>query len=115
MLAALTAVVSAHLRPSVAPLVPRWASVPPPARIGTPAPASNCLGMAIQRPGEPAPPAPDRIQVLAQRAARVQDLLQDMEVALLASADKHGLQVLVGLKRAWREFRGDEGAGLNKR
>lgn len=57
------------------------------------------------RPGEPDPPAPDRLQALAQRAARVQDLLQDMEVALLASAAKDGLRLLGELKRAWREFK----------
>ena len=65
---------------------------------------SNRRCMATQRP-EPAIPAPDRPQALDQRAARVQDLLQDMEVALLASTDKDGLRVFGGLKRAWREFR----------
>lgn len=79
-------------------------------RVGTPARASNRPDMATP---EPAPRAPDRIQALAQRAARVQDLLQDMEVALLASADKGGLRVLVSLKRAWREFRDEAMLGAS--
>lgn len=74
--------------------------------VGTRAPPSNRPDMATQTAGEPAPPAPGRIQAPPQRAARVQGLLQDMEVALLSSADKDRLRVLGGLKRAWRRFRG---------
>lgn len=70
--------------------------------VGTPVRASNRPGMATP---EPAPPATAHIQALAQRAARIQDLLQDMEVALLGTGDTEALRVLGGLKRAWRDFR----------
>jgi len=39
--------------------------------------------MAIQRVEDPGAPVPDRVQSLAQRAARIEDLLQDLEVARL--------------------------------
>ena len=52
-----------------------------------------------------APGSADQIRSLAQQAARVQDLLQDLEVSVLSSGDRVALRLTVELKRAWREFR----------
>lgn len=61
--------------------------------------------------GQNAPPADTaRIRSLAEKAARVQDVLQDLEVALLRSGDKSGLRLVGDLKRTWRNFR-DEALG----
>lgn len=51
--------------------------------------------------------APDTTHILAltARAARVQDLLGDLEVALVPAAETPAMRVLRDLKAAWREFR----------
>jgi len=50
-------------------------------------------------------PGTERIRLLAEKAARVQDVLQDLEVALLRTGDKGGLRLIGELKRAWRGFK----------
>jgi len=45
------------------------------------------------------------IRTLAQKAATVQNLLQDLEVALVGAGDKTSLRLVGDLKRAWRAFR----------
>jgi len=45
------------------------------------------------------------IRTLAQQAAKVQHLLQDLEVALVGAGDKASLRLVGDLKRAWRGFR----------
>ena len=59
--------------------------------------------MTVQE--QPDPASTDRIRALAERAARVQDLLGDMELALLPAGGTPALRLLGDLKRAWREFR----------
>ncbi len=54
----------------------------------------------------------DRIRALAERAARVQDLLGDLEVALLPAGESPALRTLRDLKAAWRGFR-DEALRLD--
>ena len=49
----------------------------------------------------------DRIRALAERAARVQSLLGDLELALLPAGESPALKMLRNLKGAWREFRRD--------
>lgn len=46
-----------------------------------------------------------RLRTLAEKAAHVQDWLQDLEVALLGAGDRSSLKLLGELKRAWREFK----------
>ncbi len=58
--------------------------------------------MAVQ---EQPDPSIDHIRALADRAARVQDLLVDLELALLPAGENPALRLLGDLKRAWREFR----------
>ena len=48
---------------------------------------------------------PAHLRALAERAARVQDLLGDLELALLPAGESPALRLLGELKRAWREFR----------
>lgn len=50
-------------------------------------------------------PEPARLHGLAERAAKVQDLLGDLEIALLPAGETPALRLLGDLKRAWREFR----------
>ena len=50
-------------------------------------------------------PSIDHTRALAQRAAQVQDLLGDLELALLPAGETPALRLLGELKRAWREFR----------
>ena len=45
------------------------------------------------------------ISDLARRAARVQELLKDLEVTLIAPGNKEPLAVLKELKGAWGAFR----------
>lgn len=56
---------------------------------------------------DPAHREADRIRALAERAARVQDLLGDLEVSLLPAGETRGLRLLRDLKAAWREFKDD--------
>jgi hypothetical protein len=49
----------------------------------------------------------DRIRALAAKAARVQDLLGDLEVSLLPAPEPSALRLLHDLKAAWRDFRDD--------
>lgn len=53
------------------------------------------------------------LRALAERAARVQDLLGDLEVALLLAGDGRAIRLLGELKGAWRAFRDEAmlGAG----
>lgn len=46
-----------------------------------------------------------RLRALAERAAQVQDLLGDLEIALLPAGESPALRLLGDLKAAWREFR----------
>lgn len=48
---------------------------------------------------------PAHLRALAERAARVQDLLGDLELALLPAGETPALRLLGDLKRVWREFR----------
>ena len=59
--------------------------------------------MTVQE--QPDPASTDRLRALAERAARVQDLLGDLELALLPAGESPALRLLGELKRAWREFR----------
>lgn len=74
------------------------------AGVGTPAGVSNRIGMNAQQQDRPEVDT-DRIRALAERAARVQDILGDLEVALLPPGDSRALKVLGELKAAGREFR----------
>ena len=65
---------------------------------GPPPSASNGTGMGSQE-------SINRIHGLAERAARVQDLLGDLEVVLLPAGETPALRLLGELKRAWRDFR----------
>ena len=47
----------------------------------------------------------NRIHGLAERAARVQDLLGDLEIVLFPAGETPALRLLGELKRAWRDFR----------
>ena len=59
--------------------------------------------MTVQE--QPDPASTDRLRALAERAARVQDLLGDLELALLPAGESPALRLLGELKRAWLEFR----------
>ena len=59
--------------------------------------------MTVQE--QPDPSSTDRIHALAERAAKVQDLLGDLELALLPAGESPPLRLLRELKAAWREFR----------
>ena len=48
---------------------------------------------------------PAHLRALAQRAARVQDILGDLELSLLPGGDSPILRLVRDLKVAWREFR----------
>ena len=50
-------------------------------------------------------PSIDHTRALAQRAARVQDMLGDLEVSLLPGGDSPALRLVRDLKIAWRAFR----------
>ena len=59
--------------------------------------------MTVQE--QPDPSSTDSIHALAERAAKVQDLLGDLELALLPAGETPALRLLGVLKVAWREFR----------
>ena len=50
-------------------------------------------------------PDPDKIGTLAERAARVQTLLGDLELAGLPGGETPAMRTLRDLKMAWRAFR----------
>ncbi len=50
-------------------------------------------------------PEVDRIRTLAEQAARLQDILGDLEVALVHGGETPAMRLLGELKRAWRDFK----------
>ena len=46
-----------------------------------------------------------RLHDLAAKAAAVQDLLRDIEIAMLPAGETASTRLLRDLKQAWREFR----------